>query len=86
MDWLEYINQANSTNDIRYFDDYKGQIKLGMFPLDQNANDEMSGAFYTQVYEDVYPTFVGAVSLNWGTTNEVGKLDVTMAYRRHKQI
>ena len=79
-DWMDYIIDPASAN-IRYQDEYKGQVTVLMF---SQYNDTMSSdqAIMGAKYLEAFPTNVDPITLGWDQSNQVGKFSVNFQYKK----
>jgi hypothetical protein len=77
--WHNYIVNNTlftrvSTHDVRYYDDYVGDIKIIHY-------DKLNTIKYTISLIEAYPISVEEIPLSWDNTNEFIRVNVTVAYR-----
>jgi len=79
LDWMDYIIDPVTAN-IRYQDEYKGQVTVLMF---SQYNDTMSSdqAIMGAKYLEAFPTNVDPITLGWDQSNQVGKFSVNFQYK-----
>ena len=73
-DWMNFIQNTNTTNEFSYYDDYTSDIIIEQM----NANGE---TIYACKLLDAYPTMIAPMPLNWASQNEFQNLQVTIACR-----
>lgn len=66
------------TNDVKYYDDYVGDIKITHF-------DKQNNLKYTISLIEAYPISVEEIPLSWDNNNEFVRVNVTVAYRNWMQ-
>ena len=82
--WMENIVDPNTSN-IKYYDNYKGDIKVLAFDQTSEAFDINEATCVTH-YIDTFPTNVDAVQMDWNTQNTVGKFNVNFVCRKHVNL
>ena len=82
MDWF---NGWSYNCYIKYYDNYKGDIKILSF--DQSNEDaSINNATCVTHYIDTFPTNVDAVTMDWSNNNTVGKFNVNFVCRKHVNL
>jgi len=82
--WIDSMVDPLTAN-IRYYNKYKGDIKILSF--DQTNEDvSINSATCITHYIDTYPTNVDAVTMDWSSNNTVGKFNVNFVCRKHVNI
>ena len=79
LNWMDYIIDPETAN-IRYQDEYKGQVDILMF--DQYSESATQDAIAVAQYLEAFPTNVDPISLGWDQLNQVGKFSVNFQYKK----
>jgi len=74
--WMDTI-QDPDTFDFEYYNNFTTDVTVTQF-------DVTNKLVYECTLIEAWPLNVGAIALDWGSTNEFPRLTVTMAYRRWK--
>ena len=82
--WIDSMVDPTTAN-IKYYDSYKGDIKILSF--DQSNEDaSINNATCVTHYIDTFPTNVDAVTMDWSNNNTVGKFNVNFVCRKHVNL
>jgi len=77
QDWMELMIDPK-TNRVGFYDHYTSTIEI------KNLNQQQDVALTTTLYE-AYPKSLSAVTLDYGTNDDVMKIDVGITYRYYTQ-
>jgi len=82
--WMDFCIPTESAN-MRYFNDYKGEIKVLAFDQSNETVSENDARTGTK-YMNTFPINVDAVTLGWDTNNTLGQFNVNFACHKWTTI
>lgn len=77
QNWMKLMIDPK-TNHVGFYDDYKATVTI------KNLNQEQDVALTTTLY-DAYPKSLSPLGLDYGTNDDVMKIEVTFTYRYYTQ-
>ena len=77
QNWMKLMIDPK-TNHVGFYDDYKAIVTI------KNLNQQQDVTLTTTLH-DAYPKSLSAVGLDYGTNDDIMKIDVTFTYRHYTQ-
>ncbi len=82
--WMDFC-VPTETGNMRYFNDYKGDISVLAFDQSNETVSETEARTGTK-YMDTFPINVDAVTLGWDSNNTLGQFNVNFACHKWTTI
>ena len=77
QNWMKLMIDPK-TNHVGFYDDYKATVSI------KNLNQQQDTALTTTLH-DAYPKTLSPIGLDYGSTDDILKIDVTFTYRHYTQ-
>ena len=82
--WQKKIFDINS-HDMKFYDDYIGTMDIFQLGSFSNESDRDRVTYAVRLYE-VYPQTIGSYDYNYGTTNDVVRVPITLNFRYWRNL